>query len=373
MTLFPTHSSRVERWLGPEQTEFLASQGRGWYGPPIPIMGIPGNVYLRGGESGGDFVGRIDGGGFANLYDFTRQRFVAALRRWNRRQEHTANAGFASLGDLIAEATAGKKRVFQYQKVGVTGVVAATNTLWYEGAHPTAGSAGAAAPGGTAYTSASAGTWPFTDPTSGDTQHLTRWDSLCTQAGNTLLLYDRIFGVAKTMSSTANEAVTGVPTRYQSTTGGAADSAEGNFLVIETTSALGATAHNWDSCTYTDQSGNATITLPTVTGNASTIAKRLDQPTGTWFTPLAAGDTGIKALSQMHCSASVTGGINFAMGHFLALLAHPVANTMWPLDGVTGAFNLNRIFDGACLAFLEMTKPSTTAATYNGWFETVSG
>ena len=54
------------------------------------------------------------------------------------------------------------------------------------------------------------------------------------------------------MNSTATEAVTGVPTRYQSTTASAED------YIPEITSAssswrhraLAATAHNWTTCTY---------------------------------------------------------------------------------------------------------------------------
>ena len=109
-------------------------------------------------------------------------------------------------------------------------------------------------------------------------------------------------------ASTATEAVTGVPTRYQSTTPGAHDYAGNNFLMIECRTALPATAHNWTTCTYTDQDGNTGATLPSVTGNSSNIINRLDQPVGTWFCPLASGDSGIKNLTQMQCSASVASG-----------------------------------------------------------------
>jgi len=175
------------------------------------------------------------------------------------------------------------------------------------------------------------------------------------------------------MSSTATEAVTGVPSRYQNTTGGAVDSAEGNFLFVECGAALGATAHNWTTCLYTDQGGTTGVTLPSLTGNSSCIVNRLDHPTGQWFAPLASGDTGIKALTQMQCSASVTGTINFVIGHPIAFFPCPIANLIWVYDGINSAFNLTRIFDDACLAFLEITKPATGATTYTGTFDTVSG
>ena len=184
---------------------------------------------------------------------------------------------------------------------------------------------------------------------------------------NTLLCYDRIFQVNKTMASTANEAVTGVPTRYQSTTGGAVDSAEGNFLFVEIGgTALAATAHNWDNCLYTDQSGNANAALPTITGNSAGIVRRLDHPAGQWFAPLASGDTGVQKLTQMHCSASVaTGVINFVIGHPIAWMPCPLVNVACMVDGVNTALNLRRVFDDAALAFLEVCKPAATATNYN--------
>lgn len=373
LPVLSTHSGRLERWLGP-QAEVLSAMGKGWYGPPIPLIGVPGGVYLRGGEHGGDFVGPIEGGYFGNLYDFACQRMRAALRRTGRRSVYTTHAGFSSLGDLIAEATSGgKKRIFIYNKTGVTGVTGSTSSLWYEGSTPAAGMTAAGAPAGTAHVSSDTGGFSFSNPSGTDSQHFTRWDSWASVASNTLLLYDRLFAVEKTMNSTATEAVTGVPTRYQNT-GSGADSAAGNFLFIECRATLSGVAHNWTVCEYTDQNGNTGVSLPSVTGNSGCIAKRLDMPTQTWFCPLDTGDTGILNITQMQCSANiVAGNIAFVIGHPIAVLAHPIINMVWTLDGVTGAFNLNRIFDDACLAFLELMKPSAAATTYSGTFETVSG
>lgn len=362
-----THSDRLERWLGTEQTNQLVDAMRDWYGPPIHIMGIPGHGVRV--ARGGDFLGPMQAGGLANLQDYLEQHTRAAVRRWNEKQARTAGMGFSSWGDLISEATSGKSRSFSYAKSGATGVVAATNSLWRVGAQPAAGAAAAAAPGGTVPTDATTGAHPFTNPSGGDTQHLIRGSATATVAAQTLLVYDRIFAVAKTMSSTATEAVTGVPTRYQSTTPGDPDYAGGNFLFIECGTALGATAHNWTTCQYTDQDGNATITLPSVTGNSGNIANRLDQPTGGWFAPLASGDYGIKALTQMQCSASVTGAIDFVIGHPLAFLPIGIANMVFPLDLIA----LPRVFDDAAIAFLEVTKSATTATNYTIFLESVAG
>ncbi len=366
-----THSDRLERWLGADKVDEISTAMRDWYGPPIAIAGVPGAVWAA---RGGDFLGPIQAGQFANVRDFVAQRARSALRRWSARQAHTANAGFASLSDLITEATTGKARDFAFQKVGTTGVVSATNSLWRVGNLPSAGAAAAAAPGGTVPTDATTGAFLFTNPASGDTQHFVTGDALATTAANTLLLYDRIFAVAKAMNSTATEAVTGVPTRYQSTTAGDPDYAAGNFLFVECGSALPATAHNWTTCLYTDQDNNTGQTLPSLTGNSSNIVNRLDHPTGQWFAPLATGDTGIKALTQMQCSAAVASGtIDFVIGHPIVFMPCPVANMICVRDGINSAFNLTRIFDDACLAFLEILKPATSATTYTGMFKTVAG
>lgn len=366
------HSGKLERWLGLDQVNQISRNMKGWYGPPIGVTLVPGRVMVG---KDGDFSGRLEGGGFMGLMERQIEAAKRKARAWVKNQKSVSNAGFSSLGDLISEASAGKMRRFGFTKTGSTGVVQVTNSLWRLGASPAAGAAPAAAPGGTAQTDATTGGFLFTNPTGGDTQFFTSGFVACEDAGNCLLLYDLIFGVAKTMASTATEAVTGVPTRYTNTTGGQADSAEGNFLFVQVGgTALAATAHNWTVCTYTDQSGNTGATLPSLTGNSSAIVDRLDHPVGQWFAPLATGDTGLTALTQMQCSASVaTGVIWFMIGHPIAWMPVPVANLSCPTDGIRGAFQLTRIFDDACLAFLEVTKPSTSSTTYTGEFLTVSG
>jgi hypothetical protein len=76
----------------------------------------------------------------------------------------------------------------------------------------------------------------------------------------------------------------------------------------------------------------------------------------------------------MQCSASVaTGLINFVIGHPIAWMPCQIAGVMCVADGLNTSFNLARIFDDACLAFLEVIKPATTATTYTGSFLTVAG
>lgn len=372
-----THSDRLERWLGSEAVSQLSAAmcnpAARWYGRPIAVSGVPGLVYAT---KDGDFVGAIDAGYEASAIDRAEDIVRRAVRRERMRIARIKRSQRGAIGSLDAALAAyfgGGNRTFTFNKAGTTGVVGATNTLWFVGNQPAAGAAAAAAPGGTVPTDATTGSWVFDNPSSG-TQHFVFGNTVASVAANTLLLYDRLFSVTKTMNSTATEAVTGVPSRYQSSTPGAADYAGNNFLMIECRTVLPATAHNWTTCLYTDQDGNTGATLPSVTGNASNIVNRLDQPVGSWFCPLASGDSGIKALTQMQCSAAVaSGAIDFTIGHPIAFMPCGIANFVCEKDGLTTSISLERIFDDACLALLEIVKPATTATNYSGTFTTVRG
>lgn len=392
------HSGRLERWLGESEiARISAGMGAGpglprWYGPPIPVANVPGRVLAT---ADGDFIGRIDGGDFGSLAEMQLDRLTRKFQNFVRKDKaararrrgfllNDDGTGFSSLSDLISEATAGmKKRQFPFAKSGPTGVVGSCHSLWRVGPWPAAGGAGSAAPGGRAPDDATTGAFPFSNPSGGDTQHFTRAE-IISSVVSTLLLYDRIFDVAKTIASTANESVTGVPTRYQSSTTTNDDYAGGNFLFMEVgATAYANTAHNWgvaggsNECLYRNQAGTDNSIMPVLAGNpggVATIADRLDMPNGTWFAPLATGDTGIMDLAQMRCSASVaTGALNFVIGHTIAWMPSGIIGVASIVDGINTAFNLARIFDDACLAMLEISRAATTAAVYSGQIETVAG
>lgn len=352
---------------------------RDWYGPPIGVAGVPGSVWAH---KGGDFSGLLKAGGFMLGFDWATQRLKRILGGTLYRQLHpaTINAGFSSLSDLIAEATTGgKKRSFYYTKAGVTKVVNGTTSYWGLATSPAAGANASNAPGGDAPTDATLGALAFTNPTGGDTQHfVSAWafaDRVCT-----LLLYDRIFQVNKTMNSAANESVTGVPTRYQGSVG-AVDSPEGSFMFVEVGGTqLAATAHDWgvaggsNECLYRNQAGTDNSIMPVMVGNSAAVVRRLDHPLNQWFCPLASGDTGVMDLAQMRCSATVaTGVINFVIGHPIAWVPAPIVNAMCMIDGLNTAFNLTRIFDDAALAWLDVNGIATTLTNFSAGVDTVAG
>lgn len=355
------HSQRVENWLGRERCADIVRAGRGWYGTPLPIAGVPGDVRVTG---AGDFVGHIAAGSEATLdqwdHDVSRIRVARAFGQ---------HGGFGTLAALRRA----RRWEFPFSKSGVISVSGATESAWRIGALPAAGSAAAAAPDGTVPTAATTGAFSYTDPDSGLSSHVVQGGYMPSIDPRSCIIYDRIFAVAKTMSSTSTEAVTGVPTRYQSTTQGAYDSAENNFLFVEVGTTLGNTAHNWTVCTYTDQAGNTGATLPSVSGIAQAAAGRLDMPLSTWFCPLASGDTGIKALTQMQCSANVTSGaVDFVIGHALGVMPGPAENHYAMLMGINSGFNFGKVQNDACIALLALIQSAATT-THRGSFTVMEG
>ena len=377
------HSGRLERWLGADRIARLSDnmlngggEGKPWYGPPINLADCPGSVWIC---RDGDFVGDFDRGFFHSAADslahHLRQLWKAAGKPIYFNEHRAApsfGVGFTSISDALSRASSGNSQILNggFSKTGATGVLASSFSMWRLGGMPAAGTAPAAAPGGLANSSSTTGAMVYNNPASG-TLHLTGADFSASVINNSLMLHDRIFQVTKTINSTATEAVTGVPTRYQSTTTTAADYIGGNFLFIEVGGTqLANTAHNWTTCTYTDDAGNATQTLPSLAGNpgaVATIVDRFDMPTNTWFAPLATGDVGIKVLSQMQCSALVATGVaNFVIAHPIGIMSFPIINTLLPYDWLTNRTQAPRIFDNACLSLFELPKPATTATAYNG-------
>lgn len=385
MVLRPTHSGRLARWLGEEQVAHFSGLVRDWYGPPIALAGVPGSVYAC---AGGDFAGEVRGGAEVSAVDRAvmrhrqaereRFRYRAILRR------QAGMAGLSSVGQIRAAMYKGKGARYDFSKVADSSASAAS--LWAQPDLPPAGASAANAPGGEAPTSATVGAFPYANPISGLQRFFIEGAAGARNSGagwfpSSTLLYDRIFSVNKTMNSTATEAVTGVPTRYQSTTRGDPDFAGGNFLFPEVLTVLANTAHNWTVCTYTDQNGNAGATLPLITGvpglpfGAVDMETSVSTPGPSWFAPLASGDDGIKALTQMQCSALVaTGAVNFTIGHPIAFLPWMTKNLPFS-GGFVSAFSMARIFDEACLALLHTPTAAGVGKESNGtgWFVTADG
>jgi hypothetical protein len=362
-----THAGKLERWLGPEHMAAMEDASRQLF-CPVPVANVPGQVFAYK----GDFIGQIKAGGYASLIDITSRPLRRAL--YPKKRGVTLHAGFSGLSDIISEMTAGAKlqSPMGFQRTGVTGVANVANTLWFEGNYPVAGALGGAltSGGSAAITQCSSATTGAVvqqaDATGGDYLYVVDIEASGTVAANTLMLYDRIAHGATAMNSTSAQTITGGLNRYAT-----AGTSVGNFCFVEIQSALAATAHN-HTIEYTDNAGNVNQVSAAFAGINAGIAKRVDH--AGFAIPLLAGDYGLQSLSKYTCSAAVaTGANNIVVGHPILLIPLPTANKMESLSAFIDPTIMQRIYDGACLALLEINKPSVTATSYQGFLSVVSG
>ena len=363
-----THSQKLERWIGKEAVEDISLRMKDWYGPPIALAGVPGRVYACG---GGDFCGPIQGGYFGNLQDFAVQRIRRIFREAHRRNHGKLNAGFASLSDLISEATTGgKKQTLAYNKTGAAApAVGASQALMRVVTLPTIGAVLAAPPGGTVLTSASAGALTFVDPTGGDTTHLINWvDQQTTAQSSSLMLTDCLFGFSPNYAINTAQNVTGVPTRYTT-----AALAPGNFIAGDVTTVLGAGASNV-TMTYVDDAGNAAEAGTAQALRVSSAVNTSPFTAPQWFYNLNAGDRGLQKVTVFQLSAATTGAVNRTIEHPIAIMPGAgLANQAVILDGINTAFSFERIYDGACLTLWDWMKSATAATGHSGFITICAG
>lgn len=286
--------------------------------------------------------------------------------------------GFSSLSDLISEATTGGKRQDRsFAKVGTTGAIGFSNSLWRVGNQPAAAAAAAALAGGTHNDNTTAGGLQQVDPAGGDTLHLTTVTSSATVQGQLLLLYDRLWNGLIALSSAGTQTCT--LTGYPNSTGrysgiGAAGSSVGNFAFIanEAGATLSAVAHNW-TMVYADHEGNTGQSAAALAGISGAIVNRVDH--AQHYIPLLTGDIGISDIESITCSVNTVaaGAPTIVLAHPLAFIPQLAANNPFILDGINSAFNLVEILTDACLALMELQKSATTATTYTGQVTMVSG
>ncbi len=324
--------------------ERISTNMQGWYGPPLPLAGTPGSVYATG---DGDFCGPIKGGGFGSLMDFTRDRYRRVMREWSKRQSASVNTGFSGLSDLISEATTGGKRqYFQFCKTGTNNAANRYLSLWNVGPDPAAGGTPAARPGGAVPDNTTTGGFKQVDPAGSDTLHMVNFGALGTTAPTALMLYDRTFhaGSINHAINTA-QSVTGVPTRYATTT------SPGVFAFLEVTLALGATGQNV-TMTYTDQSGNSAEAAAALTVIVSSAITQI--PHAQWFIPLNAADTGLRTITNLTFSVANTQGTsNIVMGRAYCICPCPIAQSMVVLDMINSAFSMPSVLVDACIGIID--------------------
>jgi len=362
------HASRAERWFGADLYDRLLRVNHYW---PIPVLGAAGPVYAYRGS----LLGQSWGGQFASMLDCARDVWRRAAR-----PSSTLCMGFASLADLRSEAwnSAGSALGGQWGKyqfahfhksvsltvAGVTASMARTSGIPAGNATAAAFGAGESPDGSTA---TPAGLSPLMeDAPGGETKHLAGATfSVSSTSAHLCLLYDRFYQGNWNVATTP-QAVTGTPTRYQDTT------SKGAFVSAEVSTVLGAATAALD-LTYVDQDGNAaeaTATDPTTI--ASCPVDRA--PWGTaaipdWHWALNAGDTGVRAITNLAAGAAITGNLNVFIGWPIVLLPTPsVTDEQFEFNCINSMFNMRRLYDKAALQELAIWQSTTSARIYRATY-----
>lgn len=194
-----------------------------------------------------------------------------------------------------------------------------------------------------------------TDPAGGTEKRLMQFVATGLNAG-TLLLYDRL-GHNGNLSGTTTTAqtFTGTITRYT----GAASA--GNCMWYEiygnTSSILGTTATTM-TVQYTDQDGNTGAVSPAVTIGGTGFR----EGNRAVMIPLAAGDTGVRAVENVDLVATTgtAGAFGITVARILAVAVVDQAGVGGWRDFVTGLPGVPEVETDACLSLLWI--PSTTTA-----------
>jgi hypothetical protein len=232
---------------------------------------------------------------------------------------------------------------------------------WYATGRPGAGSAPSPGINGAAVTgNAVAGQIPRTNPGSGNA-HLGRL-ALTGSLASTLLLCDRLWhNSGLSITSTSAQAIT--PATLPARDRDGSTNGVGVMAALEWSAAGGAGTPTV-TLTYTDESGN--------TGVTTTFTGVTTPNLGTFFIwPLAAGDTGVRAVTSYQQSATWTSGTaHIILFRVLAVIGNPVANVANAVDALTSG--LPRIYDNS-VPFLVYIPSSTTAANITGHYVETQG
>lgn len=250
---------------------------------------------------------------------------------------------------------AGMKPPTGFLKASQTAEGAGTwHSLWKAAGYPAAGSNPPAFSAGSGYVpgKATAGAMPFVDPTGGALSYLSRFGGAGATVG-TLILADRLWACSGfgTVVTTLQSITT--PGTIPSRDANGAALGAGVELWLETYTAPGATTANW-TVTYTDQDGNTGATGVYVhPANAESIGQMMS-------VPLAAGDTGVRAVASLQCSASsgTAGDIGITLIRRIAEIPLTIANVAQVLDAI--ALGAPRLYDDSCLMLMVMCSATNT-------------
>jgi len=256
----------------------------------------------------------------------------------------------STLDGLVAAAPGQRKEIY---KTPTTGVVANWWSAWAAVGMPTAGAfALGNATTGVVPTKATTGAIDFVNPSSGSS-YLGRLDMALGQTG-AARLYDRLWHFGDWIPTTVALAITPPALTRPDALG------ENVGLWLEIATATSAVATF--TATYTNQAGTTGQTATLVT--AGTTIGLMQQ-----FN-LASGDTGVRAVTNIVCSAVLTGTVNLILARPVGTAAVLRQATPTGFDGIS--LGLPRIYNDACLALMVFLS-SGSVTVFSGSFDIVQG
>lgn len=256
-------------------------------------------------------------------------------------------ANLTDLSDIIERVTGGNsgtpEHLFYYKDGRVAAAAGVTvagrfSSLWQYNGSPAHG----AAPGAVAAPdNTTNGGLKQTDPGGGRQKWLLGATATSSVAG-TLIIYDRLLHISGLNGTTLTaQTVGGSLTRY---TG--AESV-GNQIWVEVYTQIGTTATTI-TASYTDQDGNSGITSQTapIGGTGLREVQRMIP------IPLAAGDTGVRAVASVTLAASTTtaGDFGITVARPLAYIPIGVVGAGTVRDFISGLPSVIEIKTDACLS-----------------------
>ncbi len=260
--------------------------------------------------------------------------------------------------DQMVAALPGQTGILAKSALGGTFAVGQYVSLWTASGSPGAGAAQGTAAGAVP-TSATAGAIPFTNPSAGNS-YIGKLHVASSVQG-TLILYDRL-AHGSALSGTLNTAQTvGSPALTRPDALGAAVEA-----FLEWYAATGATPTT-ATMSYTNQAGTSgqTSGAATVPANA---------PAGLMVPfPLAAGDTGVRAIASITLAASTgtAGNFGYTLLRRLATIPCTLANVAAMLDAFQAG--MPQVYNSACLAAMFWIAAGTAAPATSGQLSIIQG
>jgi hypothetical protein len=262
---------------------------------------------------------------------------------------------FTSYDELIASVSAGKSQEIQFAKaLPIAGAAGICVSLWEADSIPPGGGSGTSLVGRNCGPSTT-GALAFANPTAPDTLHLISAQAYASASSlGSLVIYDRLADVGGiSMTTTAPQAITmGALPRF------ADGSGVQLFLEVSTTITGAPTL----TINYLDQDGNSATTPALVC--AANAAGRFAYSNNIYI-PLAAGDTGVRSVSQLTCSVAGSAGVaRLVFARPYAQIPLLAAASVTEKDYVTQTPKLPRIFDNHCLAAFLFCAGTSTGTIY---------